>query len=216
MATAKKAKKVSRASLMRQYYNGNPEATPKDVAKKFKTTYQIAYMAKRSMEPKKLILTTAEVAIANKLGVSTKEYAEQKAKILKETKRKPTKDPLSTLPQVGDSIGGLTLTRKEKDGMFEYRWVKDDVVNTLTTAEGPKADPVNHPAHYKIGGIETIDFIEAKGLGYHIGNVVKYITRAGHKGTTNGLEDLKKARWYLDRAIEKNENPTQQINHEKT
>ena len=71
----------------------------------------------------------------------------------------------------------------------------------------PKSDPVNHPAHYKIGGIETIDFIEAKGLGYHIGNVVKYITRAGHKGTTNGLEDLKKARWYLDRAIEKNENP---------
>ena len=66
-------------------------------------------------------------------------------------------------------------------------------------------DPVNHPAHYKIGGVETIDFIEAKGLGYHLGNVVKYITRAGHKGTSSGMEDLKKARWYLDRAIEKNE-----------
>jgi len=64
----------------------------------------------------------------------------------------------------------------------------------------PKADPVNHPAHYKVGGIETIDFIEAKNLGYNLGNVVKYITRADHKG--NKLEDLRKAQWYLTRAIE--------------
>lgn len=68
-------------------------------------------------------------------------------------------------------------------------------------------DLVNHPPHYKAGGIETIDFIEAKGLGYHLGNVVKYVSRAGLKGTNTGLEDLKKARWYLDRAIEKNEYP---------
>lgn len=63
------------------------------------------------------------------------------------------------------------------------------------------ADNVNHPAHYKAGGIETIDFIEAKQLGYHLGNVVKYITRADHKG--NRKEDLLKAQWYLNRAIEK-------------
>jgi len=69
----------------------------------------------------------------------------------------------------------------------------------------PPADPVNHPEHYKAGGIETIDFIEATGLGYHLGNVVKYISRAGRKGTNQGLEDLKKAQWYLARAIEKNE-----------
>ncbi len=69
------------------------------------------------------------------------------------------------------------------------------------TMEEPAADPVNHPAHYKVGGIETIDFIEAKKLGYHLGNVVKYITRADHKG--NHKQDLEKARWYLDRAIER-------------
>lgn len=63
-----------------------------------------------------------------------------------------------------------------------------------------KPDTVNHPAHYKVGGIETIDFIEAKNLGYNLGNVVKYITRADHKG--NKLEDLRKAQWYLTRAIE--------------
>jgi hypothetical protein len=62
-------------------------------------------------------------------------------------------------------------------------------------------DDVNHPAHYKVGGIETIDFIEAKGLNYHLGNVVKYITRADHKG--DRLENLKKAQWYLNREINK-------------
>ena len=60
-------------------------------------------------------------------------------------------------------------------------------------------DLVNHPPHYKVGGIETIDFIEAKQLNYNLGNVVKYIKRADHKG--NRLEDLEKARWYLQREI---------------
>lgn len=61
-------------------------------------------------------------------------------------------------------------------------------------------DTVNHPPHYKVGGVETIDFIEAKGLNYHLGNVVKYITRADHKG--DRLENLRKAEWYLKREIE--------------
>ena len=79
---------------------------------------------------------------------------------------------------------------------------------TVTTAakelfevmQDPPADPVNHPPHYKTGGIETIDFIEAKGLNYRLGNVVKYITRAEHKG--NRKEDLQKALWYLQREID--------------
>ena len=60
-------------------------------------------------------------------------------------------------------------------------------------------DNVNHPSHYKMGGIETIDFIEAKNLSYNLGNVVKYITRADYKG--NKIEDLKKAQWYLNREV---------------
>lgn len=63
----------------------------------------------------------------------------------------------------------------------------------------PKADPVNHPPHYKAGGIETIDFIEAKKLNYNLGNVVKYITRADLKG--NRKQDLAKAAWYLQREL---------------
>ena len=62
-------------------------------------------------------------------------------------------------------------------------------------------DPVNHPAHYTHGGIEVIDAIEAWNLGYHLGNVVKYVARAEHKG--NYLQDLQKARWYLQREIDR-------------
>lgn len=63
-------------------------------------------------------------------------------------------------------------------------------------------DLVNHPPHYKSGGVETIDFIEAKQLGFCLGNVVKYISRAGIK-SHNPLEDLKKAQWYLNREVQR-------------
>jgi len=62
-------------------------------------------------------------------------------------------------------------------------------------------DSVDHPRHYTLGGIEVIDAIEAWALGFHLGNVVKYVARAAHKGTR--LEDLRKARWYLDREIQR-------------
>lgn len=60
-------------------------------------------------------------------------------------------------------------------------------------------DPVNSPSHYVAGTMEAIDVIESFRLGFHLGNVVKYVLRAGRKH--NELEDLKKARWYLERAI---------------
>jgi len=62
-------------------------------------------------------------------------------------------------------------------------------------------DLVNHPAHYKDGGIEVIDYIEAKKLNYNLGNAVKYISRAGKKEGVSKQQDLEKARWYLAREI---------------
>lgn len=62
-------------------------------------------------------------------------------------------------------------------------------------------DAVNHPSHYTDGGIETIDFIEAKKLTYHLGNAVKYISRAGKKDQNKTIEDLQKAVWYIERYI---------------
>jgi len=61
-------------------------------------------------------------------------------------------------------------------------------------------DPIN-PSHYQDGGIQTIDYIEAKNLNFHLGNAIKYISRAGKKG--DKLEDLLKAQWYLAREIER-------------
>jgi hypothetical protein len=66
------------------------------------------------------------------------------------------------------------------------------------------ADMVNHPPHYKVGGIETIDYIQAKLTpeqfeGFCIGNALKYISRADHK--EDATEDLHKAVWYLNRLL---------------
>ena len=152
MATTKK---TSRAAKMREYFAINPTATPSEVAKKFKTTYQVAYMCKRSMDK-----------------------------------------------MVSDAVYELTKGRKVQRGSeWKSEWKNIGIVSTNTpiTMEEPKADPVNHPTHYKVGGMETIDFIEAKDLSYHLGNAVKYISRADHKG--NRLQDLEKAKWYLERAI---------------
>jgi hypothetical protein len=61
---------------------------------------------------------------------------------------------------------------------------------------------VNHPDHYggKENIYEAIKVIEAWDLGFHLGNVVKYISRSGKK-TKNTNEDLKKAKWYLERYL---------------
>lgn len=66
-------------------------------------------------------------------------------------------------------------------------------------------DPVNHPNHYGGGDnpYEAIKVIEAWELGFHLGNTVKYISRAGKKG--DALEDLRKAAFYLQREIKNRE-----------
>lgn len=67
-----------------------------------------------------------------------------------------------------------------------------------------KKENVNHPDHY--GGetniYEVIKVIEAWDLNFHLGNVIKYVSRAGKKDPTKTLEDLRKAQWYLERYIE--------------
>lgn len=65
--------------------------------------------------------------------------------------------------------------------------------------ETTEHDPVDHPKHYNShpSGVETITITEH--MGFCLGNVVKYVMRAPHKNSQ--LEDLKKARWYLDREI---------------
>jgi hypothetical protein len=81
---------------------------------------------------------------------------------------------------------------------------------TTPVSQPSSDDMVNHPPHYTQGGVECIEAIRASlGLegfvAYCRGNVQKYLWRAEHKGKT--VEDMKKAAWYLNRAIEELERP---------
>lgn len=70
-------------------------------------------------------------------------------------------------------------------------------------SEVRQAEAVDHPAHYNTGKIEIVAAIDDWRLGFSLGNAVKYIARAGKKDPAKTLEDLRKARWYLDREIER-------------
>ena len=70
--------------------------------------------------------------------------------------------------------------------------------------EEDKKEMVDHPKHYNMGKYEAIDVIEDWNLNFNLGNAVKYLARAGHKDDI--IEDLKKAKWYIDREIQRLEN----------
>ena len=96
-----------------------------------------------------------------------------------------------------------------------YGWYKELDQTTCENDEGnccnkePNIDMVNHPAHYTQGGIECIDCIKSATVGkvgieaFCVGNAIKYLFRYEEK---NGIEDVKKARWYIDRLIKELEN----------
>jgi hypothetical protein len=173
---------MTKTRKAREYIIANPSATPAEVAEKFKMPKQYVYVLRSQMRKKGTLPGASDTQVKPETPA-----VETKPKVKPKTKR-PVGRPSKFKTTVTVPSGILALTKSNI----------------------PVVDLVNQPPHYKTGGIETIDFIEAKGLGYHLGNVVKYISRAGIKGTNQGLEDLRKARWYLDRAIEKNEfaNPT--------
>jgi hypothetical protein len=174
--------KATKSAQIRNYVASNPKAKSADVAKAIGVTP--AYVATVLWNAKK------------------------KAKVVKKAKKvKPEWKTIalasSGIPFYRDSVTDTT-TKRMAQLAFEAGVAKaklrmeGDRGGQIEMFE-PKADPVNNPAHYTVGGIETIDFIEAKQLGYNLGNVVKYITRADHKD--NKMEDLRKAQWYLAREI---------------
>ena len=91
---------------------------------------------------------------------------------------------------------------KEKEEMLDKRYTLLARRELVTSVDD--IDMVNHPSHYTQGGIECIDAIKAATVGktgieaVAVANVVKYLWRYEEK---NGLEDVKKARWYLERLI---------------
>jgi hypothetical protein len=164
--------KVTKSAQIRNYVASNPKAKSVDVAKAIGVTP--AYVSTVLWNAKK------------------------KAKVTKKAKKVTLTLPKPKWEQLGlfssdKSLGQLAY--EAGVGMAKARMEGQRQIEMFE----PKADPVNNPAHYTVGGIETIDFIEAKQLGYNLGNVVKYITRADHKD--NKMEDLRKAQWYLAREI---------------
>lgn len=102
---------------------------------------------------------------------------------------------------VSDQLTGIALIRSSS----ETRSTSD---SGAEKGVKPETDAVNHPAHY--GGdttYEAIKVITAWGLGFDLGNVTKYVARAGKKDPTKELEDLRKARFYLDHRINQLEQP---------
>lgn len=125
-------------------------------------------------------------------------------------------EPAELVSHVGEDVLFHAVAEASNvGGMIDYVQIQSEPTDTPDAADLPpryvpptRAEPdlVNHPPHYKRGGIEVIDVIEAYELGFRLGNVVKYILRSDAKGAT--LQDLKKARWYLDREISAQEKET--------
>ena len=100
--------------------------------------------------------------------------------------------------------GSQTYTEKEKSEYNSRNNVIDDVTLKFskTFKKLTESEKIDHPKHY--GGdsqYEVIKVLEAWELDFHLGNVVKYVARAGKKSKDTELEDLKKAEWYLKRRI---------------
>jgi hypothetical protein len=176
----------SRAAKIRTLLRVNPNITADDLVSKFDITKQSAYVQLSTLRKELGVVRGFDGKYRHKIRMEIKTPA--KAGSLVKTDDAPrivaafvTKTPLKG--------GTLVKTADAPRIVLEHFGVDIDKAH----------DPVNHPEHYKTGGIETIDFIEGKQLNYNLGNVVKYVTRADHKG--NRLEDLEKARWYLDREI---------------
>jgi len=175
-------RKRTKSAKIRSFIAANPNATAKYIAEQVNVPIQLVYNVQYKLrnptkKPTENIQKFMGVTMATE---DIPKLTDEQALRLAENLNKPKMRLLSV----------STSNKSIKPLIMEYT---------------PPADPVNNPDHYTDGGIETIDYIEAKGLGYHLGNAVKYISRAGKKGTNQGLEDLRKAQWYLARAIEKNE-----------
>lgn len=92
---------------------------------------------------------------------------------------------------------------KDENGYY-IKNIDEDRYHWVNANACEEADNVNHPNHYKVGGIETFDFIKAKLTkqqleGYLMGNIIKYMSRYQYK---NGIEDIKKAQRYINDLIE--------------
>lgn len=142
--------------------------------------------------------------VAEKVGTSANYVYAVRWQAANKSKKTPAKKAKKTGIKVSNKAEDTTLPW---DAIEPADLTQSEIVNTVTAAREEVAngfDDVNHPYHYTAGGIETIDYIEAKCLSYNLGNVVKYVSRAYLKNPAvdGDIKDLEKAQWYLKREIE--------------
>ena len=154
----------------------------KEIAKRLKVSANLVHQVKWQAERKKK--AQPERSHNPKVVKAEKKYI----------KAVKTNTPSKIIKAVKEMKQALDVIEKPTKLLIQPQY-KDAAMKLLTAN-----DLVNHPPHYKSGGIETIDFIEAKDLNYRLGNVVKYVSRAGKK-TTAPVQDLEKALFYLQREI---------------
>ena len=114
-----------------------------------------------------------------------------------------------------DCIGDYIVEENEEEVTMRSISKNDiEIISNKTesTSNEPISDfkeesipTINHPSYYNKGKIEVIYFIEDQELNFNLGNAVKYISRAGKKNVETYVQDLKKAIWYLEREVNKNE-----------
>jgi hypothetical protein len=192
---------------VRSYVAANPKAKPAEVAKEIGVGLQYVYTVLWNAKKKAGVKKKATLTLP-KAKWGTTHIASSNVSVKDKLKEYETKKSQEQVDRYWKAVGEV-----QKAGLSAARIAELTVQAAKPKARMQSSEPmqidmfepefddlVNHPAHYKVGGIETIDFIEAKALGYHLGNAVKYITRADHKG--NRLQDLQKAKWYIDRALE--------------
>jgi hypothetical protein len=197
-------KKLTSSEKIRRYMEAHPDATPKQIAEALGVRPNYVHVLrskdkKRKAEGKPIRRVKnaykKKPKLVEFLGVTmakddvTNLTPEQTARLL-ESIGKPKARMQRAEPQtIPEMIDKAVEARKEM---------------SITMIE-PKEDPVNHPAHYKVGGIETIDYIKAKLTpdefrGYLKGNLLKYSSRIGHKGAAQ--VDAGKAGWYANALVQ--------------
>jgi len=186
-----KEKPVTKADKIRQFVAEHPFTKPMNIAKKMGVNRQYVYTVMWNMKNKNKAKKSG--------GMQKKKAMTNKAMpSLPKPDWKTIAFGSSDIPFYEDSVTDTTPKRMAQLAYEAGRAAYEENRPKLRM-ENDRGDAVNHPAHYKVGGIETIDFIEAKKLNYNIGNVIKYLTRADHKG--NRKQDLEKAKWYLEREL---------------
>ena len=170
-------KKRNKTQRITALLASNPELTAREIADRLKVTPNLVHQVKWHAKKNSDFVSK----------VFTKARLKKQSRIVEEvTEMKKVLDELDKTKE------------EEKANSLVSDWFD-------RAYENYQADLVNHPAHYKAGGIETIDFIEAKDLNYRLGNVIKYVSRAGKKDS-DPIQDLEKAAWYLQREIDARKN----------